>query len=143
MTRSSFRCLAPAVALVVFGSVSLANAQTKQPTIKKVPAVQTNPTGGAEMYNSYCAACHGRQGKGDGPAAVALTKKPTDLTLLAKNLGGPVPMKYFQDKISGEPMTPAHGSADMPVWGPIFRHLGNDELRMYNLKKYVDSLQVQ
>ena len=27
---------------------------------------------GAEMYKTWCASCHGVQGKGDGPAAAAL-----------------------------------------------------------------------
>jgi hypothetical protein len=31
----------------------------------------------------------------------------------------------------------------MPIWGPVFRTIGNDQLRLYNLKKYVDSIQVQ
>jgi mono/diheme cytochrome c family protein len=143
MNRFSFRVSAALVALMVFGLTTLVAAQTKTPSIRKVPAVQTNPTLGSEMYSTYCGACHGRAGKGDGPAAVAMNPKPTDLTLLAKHYGGSVPIKEFTDKISSEHMTPAHGNSEMPVWGPIFRRLGNDDLRLYNLKKYIDSLQVQ
>jgi hypothetical protein len=40
-------------------------------------------------------------------------------------------------------MTPAHGSVEMPVWGPIFRQLGNEQLRIVNLRKHVESLQVR
>jgi hypothetical protein len=29
----------------------------------------------------------------------------------------------------------------MPVWGPILRELGNDTMRMYNLRTYVETLQ--
>lgn len=32
------------------------------------------------LYNTYCSPCHGTKGKGDGPAAVALTIKPADHT---------------------------------------------------------------
>jgi len=31
----------------------------------------------------------------------------------------------------------------MPVWGPILRQLGNDQLRTYNLRKYVEGLQAK
>ncbi len=34
----------------------------------------------AELYSRNCAPCHGKGGKGDGPAAAALTPPPTDLT---------------------------------------------------------------
>lgn len=45
------------------------------------------PTG-AEDFANYCAACHGAGGKGDGPAAASLAKKPADLTRLAARNGG-------------------------------------------------------
>lgn len=35
---------------------------------------------GKEKYQELCAACHGASGKGDGPAAPALTPKPRDHT---------------------------------------------------------------
>lgn len=35
---------------------------------------------GQEVFEQKCAACHGISGKGDGPAASALTHKPADLT---------------------------------------------------------------
>lgn len=35
---------------------------------------------GEELYKQQCAACHGKTGKGDGPAAVALNPRPSDLT---------------------------------------------------------------
>jgi mono/diheme cytochrome c family protein len=39
---------------------------------------------GAEIYTKQCAACHGKEGKGDGPAAAALTPRPPDLTDASK-----------------------------------------------------------
>ncbi len=33
---------------------------------------------GKTIYETYCVACHGPQGKGDGPAAASLTKKPAN-----------------------------------------------------------------
>jgi len=34
---------------------------------------------GRKLYQTYCAACHGEQGRGDGPAGAALTPRPSDL----------------------------------------------------------------
>lgn len=35
---------------------------------------------GKSLYENHCAMCHGNSGKGDGPAASALSKEPTNLT---------------------------------------------------------------
>jgi mono/diheme cytochrome c family protein len=40
---------------------------------------------GKQVYDTYCAACHGPELKGDGPAGAALNPKPADLTEVAKN----------------------------------------------------------
>jgi putative copper resistance protein D len=34
---------------------------------------------GAKVYAEYCAACHGRSGRGDGPASASLTVRPASL----------------------------------------------------------------
>jgi high-affinity iron transporter len=38
---------------------------------------------GATTYKAECSACHGNSGNGKGPAAMALTPKPTDFTAAA------------------------------------------------------------
>jgi mono/diheme cytochrome c family protein len=38
-----------------------------------------DPPEGSQVYARNCQACHGKEGKGDGPAAVALTPRPTNL----------------------------------------------------------------
>jgi len=35
---------------------------------------------GREVFERQCVACHGKEGKGDGPAAQAFTPRPADLT---------------------------------------------------------------
>lgn len=35
---------------------------------------------GKQVYTANCMACHGAEGNGQGPAAMALTPKPTDFT---------------------------------------------------------------
>lgn len=110
-----------------------------KPTIKREAAKQTDSSNGPQMFQAYCASCHGKTGKGDGPAAVALKAKPADLTTIAKRHGGTVSVKDFEDRING---IASHGDSEMPVWGPIFRDLsGNEKLRIYNLKTYIDSIQ--
>src|SRR5262245_1771174 len=74
----------------------------------------THPLHAEAMYVRYCASCHGVNGKGDGPAAAALTPPPTDLT--TTRLGVPELMKV----IDGRRTVRAHGTAAMPVWGQVF-----------------------
>ena len=88
--------------------------------IKKTPAPYTSPSSGKDMYVAYCASCHGKDGKGDGPAAAALKSVPTDLTQLAAKNGGKFPENHVSQTIKGDSGMPSHGSKDMPVWGPIF-----------------------
>jgi len=39
---------------------------------------------GARLYQDNCAACHGKQGYGDGPAGVRLTPRPANLNRFIK-----------------------------------------------------------
>ncbi len=133
--------------LLVFGLIlGLASFAAEKKVIKKVPAPQTSAASGEEMYVSYCAVCHGKDGKGDGPAASALKAAPTNLTTLAKKNGGKYPSLHVAHTIVGEENIPAHGSQDMPVWGPPFRALSNGstaevQMRITNLTNFVESLQ--
>jgi mono/diheme cytochrome c family protein len=114
-----------------------------KPAIRNVPAMQTDAASGSEMFKSYCAACHGATGKGNGPAAPALKKSPADLTQLSARNNGKFPTEHFVDMLQHGPIT-AHGSPDMPTWGPIFNALNNPlvtKLRIENLSTYVEGLQ--
>lgn len=143
--------LAACVALACCLCASAQNApaaapQAASPTIKHVPASYTSPSSGKEMYNSYCASCHGADGKGDGPAAPALKMAATNLTTLAAQNGGTLPAAHIAAVIQGDTMTPAHGSKDMPVWGPIFMSIGGHsqaqvQLRIRNLTNYLETIQ--
>src|SRR5438105_4066315 len=88
-------------ALAVFALAVGAQDQPKK-EIKHVPIKPTSAASGAEMYMTYCAVCHGKDGKGDGPAASALKTPPTDLTMLAKNDGGKYPSMKVSAAIRGE-----------------------------------------
>ena len=134
------------LAVVAFSIAGiLAYAET---TIKKTTMKPTSPASGEEMYKAYCASCHGLQGKGNGPAARALKTVPTDLTMLAKKNGGKFPENAVYHSIQGDINNPAHGSMEMPVWGYLFAQgngsdAGNVKLRLANLTKYIEAMQVQ
>ncbi len=118
------------------------------PTVKHVPITQTPSDSGKEMYNSYCAVCHGKDGKGNGPAASAMKTPPTDLTLLAQKNDGKYPSAHVAAVIKGQASTPSHGSQDMPIWGPLFSSIdqGHQALvqqRIANLVTYLESVQAK
>jgi len=48
-----------------------------------VPSNSTSIKNGNTLYQSYCAPCHGKSGRGDGPAATSLHPKPADHTSAA------------------------------------------------------------
>ena len=98
------------------------------------------------MYVAYGPSCHGKDGKGRGPAASAMKSAPADLTELAAKNGGKFPEKHVAETIRGDPNTASHGPKDMPVWGPIFGAIGTKsdgvvQLRVRNLTMYIASLQ--
>jgi|HubBroStandDraft_6_1064221.scaffolds.fasta_scaffold745498_1 mono/diheme cytochrome c family protein len=124
--------------------------QSAQPTtvIKHVPIKRTSPASGEEMFTSYCAACHGKDGKGTGPAAEALKVPPTNLTSLAAKNGGKYPSMKVSSVIRGEDVLAAHGSRDMPIWGRLFWNIseGSDAevlQRVANLNKHIEGMQVK
>ena len=107
------------VAMLVAG-LGIARAQESQTTVKREAAPMTSPASGKEMFMSYCASCHGKDAKGDGPAANALKQLPADLTKLAKRNGGKYPSDKVTTILRGQAKLMAHGDQEMPVWGPVF-----------------------
>jgi hypothetical protein len=75
---------------------------------------------GAAIFETYCATCHGRSAKGDGPLAESLKIRPADLTLIAKRNGGTFPSDQVARIIDGRNQVKGHGGGDMPVWGDAF-----------------------
>ena len=84
---------------------------------------------GQHYFVRYCSACHGMEGRGDGPAAVALRTPPADLTRIAQRRGGHFPVAEITAYIDGRTSVPAHGHREMPVWGERFGEIvGRDAL---------------
>ena len=139
------RLLLTAMAVTVVLGMAYADQTSGKVTI---PVDKTSPTSGKQMYSSYCAPCHGVDGKGNGPVAPALKNQPTDLTLLARNNKGKYPDTHVVTVLQNGSSLPAHGTQQMPVWGPILgkMNLTNPQdktLRISNLSRYLETLQVK
>jgi mono/diheme cytochrome c family protein len=105
-----------------------------------------NPFEGAEIFRHYCASCHGTDGRGLGPAAVALKHSVPDLTRISQRNGGAFPFQRVRETIEGKDPGPlAHGNREMPVWGPIFHEVESDqdlgEIRLDTITRQVESMQ--
>src|SRR4029453_13164329 len=122
-------------------------AISAQGPVQKAPDLVIRSLEGRHPCDFYCASCHGRDGKGGGHVAPALKAPPPDLTTLTARNKGTFPAAMVEDVIRGgkRASTAAHGSSEMPVWGPIFKGLDNrdevNEARIENLFKYIKSIQ--
>ncbi len=132
--------------LMAAGAAVAALAQT---TGSRNPPLVIQSLAGKDLFEFYCATCHGRDAKGNGPVVTALKVRPPDLTLLARRSGGTFPRRRVETSITkgGDAPPPAHGSTDMPVWGPIFRGLDPSDtmvkVRLANLVTYLESIQAK
>ena len=131
---------------IVWAGGMMSLSQQAKPNVERVPPPPTSPSSGKDMFMSYCASCHGKDAKGDGPAAPALKQNPPDLTQLAKRNGGKYPTDRVTSVLRGQATLMAHGDQEMPVWGPVFWRMsqGREEqvqMRIANLNRYLESLQ--
>jgi len=116
-----------------------------RPVAGSYPTEPPDAASGKQTYMTYCASCHGENLKGAGPAATALKTPPADLTTLAKRHDGKFPYEYVAGVVRfGKPIS-AHGSSDMPIWGPIFSLVDFHEVairqRIKNLCEFLASQQ--
>lgn len=131
------------LAMFFLGALLMAAQDTQ---LKKVPVTRVPADAGKQMFDTYCATCHGLDGKGEGPARAALKGTPADLTLLAQKNGGKFPAMHVEAKLR-EVDTAVHGSKEMPIWGTLLSSVsgsqGEIQMRISNLTKYIESLQVK
>ncbi|MGA7869430.1 MAG: cytochrome c [Candidatus Binatus sp.] len=107
---------------------------------------------GKQDYDSYCAECHGPDGKGNGPSVstIPMTPPPSDLTLLTRENGGKFPFQEVVDTIDGRKVVPSHERIQMPFLGTTLQKPGEEftpesnaavKRRIESMARYVESLQ--
>jgi len=120
------------------GMTALDVAQGQQKNQSKPAPRPANVASGKETFSQYCASCHGKTGKGDGPAAFVLRTPPPDLTTLAKRNDGKFPAGSVSVVVTFGKSFASHGSEDMPIWGPRFKKL--DPVRDPTGQQHIDDL---
>lgn len=148
MRVMKFISLATVLVIISAFAVAQEGSTESKPSVKHVPIARTPSDSGRAMYDSYCAVCHAKDAKGNGPAASAMKTPPTDLTQLAKNNGGKYPAAHVAAVLRGQAMNPSHGSQDMPIWGRLFSsisqgHEGQVQQRITNLVTYLEGVQAK
>ncbi len=132
-------------AAALFAALLLAPAMAAAQEV--TPMKQTTP--GAEVFRTYCAACHGTSARGDGPLASSMNRKPANLTEIAKRNGGVFPSDLVFRTIDGRQPVRGHGGPEMPVWGDAFmrsREAGDAvsaKQVIETLVAYLESLQLR
>jgi mono/diheme cytochrome c family protein len=149
--------------LLAFLLLTAASTMAQQSqTPKKGTTPTTSEPSGENLFNTYCAVCHGKDGKGNGPAAAALKAPPSNLTTLGQRHGGKFPTDYVASVLQyGVEDVTAHGSKEMPIWGPLLSPSGSlrkDQERplaeareidsavaakIHSLSQYIESLQAK
>jgi len=126
-------------------SINLPAAQEKQ--FSKVLVTTSSLPSGAELYKQHCAVCHGNDLKGTGPVPAPF-REPSDLTTLARRNGGKFPDTYVAKVLRNGVKIPAHGPAEMPIWGATFKETEQLDdtqltLRITGLVNYIKSRQAK
>jgi mono/diheme cytochrome c family protein len=140
--RRSWAMALAAVLAVGAQAVWVRPAQAQSAAVRRM-------TEGQQLFRTYCASCHGLDGRGNGPVASALKDPPADLTMIAGRNGGVFPRDRVTAFVTnGDRSTAAHGSQEMPVWGPTFTALApgsfkpvNDRIR--SVVAYIESIQLR
>ena len=136
--------LAPGVMGVPGDRASASQTPRSRP---QTPPMTIKSLTGPDTYAAYCTGCHGRTGRGDGPVAGSLRTPMPDLTTLSQRNDGVFPRASVRSAVvnTERPIT-AHGTGDMPAWGPIFRVLDADDrrvgVRIDNVVNFVETIQV-
>jgi mono/diheme cytochrome c family protein len=87
----------------------------------KTQSIEDQVKMGATDYQNFCAACHGKDARGNGPVAMELKIAPPSLRNLAARRNGVFDVNEIVKIIDGRDMPRAHGTPEMPIWGSLFR----------------------
>jgi mono/diheme cytochrome c family protein len=118
------------------------NVAAERLRIRYKPVEWISPASGAEMFKSYCAPCHGVDGHGGGPAAVALKTPAPDLTTLSIQNHWRFPEARVHMLVAG---TSAGAARPMPVWSNVFQSIDPSSnvvrMRISSIVSYLQSIQ--
>jgi mono/diheme cytochrome c family protein len=121
-----------------------ATGQKPAPQVTMAPCVPIVSVEGKDNFDAFCVVCHGKDAKGNGPAAAAMKVPVPDLTTMAKRNGGKFDSAAVDYLLrhTGKTVTPAHGVETMPIWGEAFSgDPAKVTIRIRNLVKYLETLQ--
>jgi mono/diheme cytochrome c family protein len=112
-------------------------------------AEDLSTSSGEQLFQRYCASCHGRGGAGDGPVAPFFKLLPPDLTGMSRRSGGKFPAARARQIIDGRERILPHGARQMPVWGQEFELTADEpvaaraasEAAITKLVEYLQSIQ--
>ena len=130
---------------LLFSTGALTMAQQSQTTIKKTPIAASSQ----ELFNSYCAVCHGNNAKGKWPSFSRTQSSPTGPNRLSQRHGGTYPTMYVERVLGSERQT---SQRTEPKAAPIRKSLGfttgganapQTAQRIYDLNQYIESLQAK
>ena len=128
--------------LILVGIAAAGLAQTSTPR-KLIASLD-----GKDLFVAYCASCHGMDAMGKGPVAAVLKVEVPNLRWIEKRRGGKFPVSELEKLILGEgDLRAAHGTREMPVWGPVFMRIEKDQdmglVRVRRLVDYLKTLQAR
>jgi mono/diheme cytochrome c family protein len=144
MLLSVTRNLFLSIALVCLTSPIGTAGEQQAP--KKTVSITAAELSGGEIFKSYCATCHGSDGKGKGPMAAVLKVPPPDLTTLSRHNNGKFPADHTASVLQHGVDVPAHGTAEMPIWGSTFADIKTHRvvtMRVTDMIRYLESIQTK
>jgi len=104
-------------------------------------AVTLDDYSGAELFERFCASCHGEGARGNGPVAATLNVAVPDLTMIRARYGD-FPATMIRDIVDGRGIDMrAHGTRTMPVWGYEFWvEEGGDVVAQRSVREVINKL---
>ena len=145
--QANRRAVGAGIVLVVCASILGSHPMAAQDRGRATPPLVIASMSGRDLFDFYCASCHGRDGHGQGPVASSLKVPPADLTTLARRSDGVFPRAAVRAFVTGDQpqATSSHGTKDMPVWGPVFNGLeanpARNAVRIDNIVRHIETLQ--
>jgi mono/diheme cytochrome c family protein len=101
---------------------------------------------GANLFQDYCAQCHGADGRGGGQLVQDRLQPLPNLRELNVRNAGAFPFQRIVETVTGNVEVDMHGERFMPAWGEVFRFKeeNGDALahaRILNLTWYLSTIQ--